>query len=145
MINKNIAIFFLFLANSVLLAHVVVPHHHNNYNMVCVAKSFCHHDKNEHEHKSAVPHHDHKGENSSESCFLKQFVVIPSNQIKQGFNIAPDSKKHLLFSDYQSIINYARSDPFNPIIETNTPIPLIIFSYTFFAVTSIGLRAPPVV
>ena len=144
MIKKSTAIFFLLLANLVLLAHAVIPHHHHN-SQVCITNSYSN-SKSEAENNCSSDHkHKHEGNKNTESCILKQIVVVPSNNIKQEFKYFEYKDIHFQFNDFQSIIYYSELETFVKILRTNTEAPLIPSFYTQYLNSGLGLRAPPIV
>ena len=136
MINRVTAFVFLLFANIVLLAHSFVPHHHHQAR-VCVESRHCL--ESHISQKQSNPKHDG---NSPTDCVLKQAVVLPANQIKQEctVNYGNDTSSNDYYFASLSvpaagIFNYYADDPF----------PVISFSYSCFACTALGLRAPPLV
>jgi len=83
MMKKVLTIVFMLLANLVLLAHAVVPHHHHIIE-ICIEDSNCHSDAEDHQHESSKSH-DHNDETDTDQCILKQAWILPSNQFKPDF------------------------------------------------------------
>ena len=146
MIKKRIAILFTLLANMVLLAHVIVPHH-NHDNKVCIENTheICETNNDciaKHEHDDD---HEHNSEEESECCVLEQVVVIQPNQVKQVLKRFSFQKNHFSFDDYQAVFFDTGVKYFVPILATNIYNPLITSYHIHFVNTAIGLRAPPIV
>jgi hypothetical protein len=78
-VEKTSSSVFILVANLIILAHAVVPHHHHQM-QVCLGALHCLHDHHSTNQASSAHHNDHDG--GKEACFLKQLVVIPSNQAK---------------------------------------------------------------
>ena len=85
MIKRTTAVAFLMLANFILLAHAVVPHHHHN-KQVCLEKTHCIHDGFTDEHDNNRDSHSHDGENNHNDCVLKEPVGVLSNQWRSDSN-----------------------------------------------------------
>jgi len=138
MIKKTTAVFFLLLANLVLLVHAVVPHHHHD-SQICINYTHCTSDC-----ETPENNHDQDIGNFSNNCILKQLVVLPSNQYKQECKILP-------FTDRHSEFNYLDAVLLNDDLKLITPIVVSVFElhkithYYCIDVSSVGLRAPPVV
>ena len=139
MIRKTTAVFFLLLANLVLLVHAVVPHHHHD-SQICINYKHCTSDS-----ETPDSNHDHDCGNSSGNCILKQLVVIPSNQYKQECKIVTVNDRH-------SVFDYLDGFLLNDDLKLTTPHIVSVFelhkitsSYSCFAVSYPGLRAPPIV
>ncbi len=144
MIRKRTAIFFILLANIVLLVHAVVPHHHHQ-EQVCIENEHCQNDSLAHNHNTPEHNHEHDGENSSESCALKQAVVIPANSVRQEFKCLGYDDNHSTFVNFHAILFSIEFIPFVQKVVSNKQIPLITYSHSNFVSASLGLRAPPVV
>ena len=144
MMKKGTAIFFILLANIILLAHAVVPHHYHQ-NKVCVNSSHCQSDSYAHQHDTSKPNHEHDGENDSHFCVLKQVVFITSNQWDQFDKCLFGSYKPLSLLDFQAVLF---DNGFNALIPRIVSTGQTLFktsTYLSFVSSSIGLRAPPVV
>lgn len=140
---------FILLANMVMLAHSLVPHHHHNGNPVAICVNY-------HEHNNATDKHRHHAdtlprEQSAnpdrhcngifEDCALSSILVKIGNdkQALQCIDFEFDPSPCLpVFS-------------INPITKTTDleglPFrqhPYILQCYTDFVTQSLGLRAPPV-
>ena len=144
MIKRTTAIFFILLANIILLAHAVVSHHHHQ-EQVCIVNAHCQNDSIAHKHNTSGHNHQHDGENSSESCALKQAVVIPANSLRQEFKCLGCDDNHSPFIHFQAILFSNEFMSFVPKIISDAQIPLKTSSHFNFVSTSLGLRAPPIV
>jgi hypothetical protein len=143
MINRTTAVAFLMLANILLLAHAVVPHHHHNH-QVCFVNSHCNHDDPTHEHDRNRDSHSHDGENNHDNCVLKEPVAVFSNQWKIDLKITDitdrtgaDDFHNCALCDGTEFQCFLLS---SFIYELNTGS-----SYPSLVSSSLGLRAPPVV
>ena len=139
--KKATAYLFLFLANMILLVHAVVPHHYH-HSQVCIESK---HDENHDaadEHDCTADHHEQDG-NSTESCALKQVVVLPSNPDKQEYVL--ENSSHKTSADKLFSLFYAGTEPAISVFYKDQTIPDLLFSYTTCLKTSFGLRAPPTV
>ena len=144
MIQRITAISFMLLANIVLLAHTVVPHHHHTM-QVCLVNAHCQDDDKVHSHQSRPHDHQHDGEDTTK-CILKQIVIIPSNGLRKD-NLVSDSSDFDL--DHKSVqlsllrFTYAISE--NICIATLKDPDDTPRLYSVMISHSLGLRAPPTV
>lgn len=141
MLKKLTAYSFILLANIVLLAHAVVPHHHHQ-SIACVESSHCQDDNIAHKHNAPADNHQHDG-SSSANCILKQAVIVPSNQGKNETDCVFCSLNHSL--DLQFTLPYTGNEAIIPIFSIVASIPDVSFSFSSYITTSLGLRAPPLV
>lgn len=141
MIRKITAIFFILLANIVLLVHAVVPHHHHK-SLICIESNTCQSDSYPHNSTSA---HEHDGSAETENCELRQVLAIPGNSVKQELKCLGCDNNHSTFVHFQAILFVNEYISFVPLLIQNAQISLNISSHSCFVSTSLGLRAPPVV
>ncbi len=135
MIKKITAYSFILLANIVLLAHAVLPHHHHEQ-QVCIERTHCASDTDAHVHNNDAKDHQHDGNTNSTACVLKQAVLIPSAQGR----ILNNCDNH----DFYILSNFGYVD-LQPISEDVTYIPEFPSFFISFVTASLGLRAPPIV
>lgn len=137
MIKKITAYSFILLANIVLLAHAVLPHHHHEQ-QVCIERTHCASDTETHVHNNDAKDHQHDGNANSTACVLKQAILIPSAQIRILNNC--DNHNH----DFYILSNFGHVDlqPVSEVVTCNPEFPSFFIS---FVTTSLGLRAPPIV
>ena len=140
MINKVAALFFILIANIILLANAAIPHHHHK-SEVCIVGSHCKAD----EHKTDGHKHGHDGDNNADHCVLNQVFIIPANQVKQEI-------KSLDFSDNTINHNQFQANPIDlelislvSIYLLKTQPSLLFSSYCRYVQSSLGMRAPPIV
>ena len=140
MIRKTTATFFILLANIVLLAHAVFPHHHHNQ-QVCLSHSHCQHTSNDSSTNPADCTHEHDSDSPVTNCTLKQLVVVPANQGR----IEPVVFYLENFTDC-FILQSGYSDEFQSTeLLRRNPYPKDFPLYQTFLDYSQGLRAPPAV
>jgi len=144
MIKRTTAIFFILLANIILLVHAVVPHHYHK-SLVCIESSHCQSDGYVHNHSTSENDHEHDGSTGTETCILKQVLGIPSNSLKQELKYLGCYEDHSKFAHSEAIIFCSEFIVFVPKTIAIAQIPLITSSHSNFVSTSSGLRAPPVV
>ena len=142
MFKKTTAIFFLVLANIILLAHAVIPHHHHK-GEVCFIYSHCQNDCDEQNHQTTENNHEHDGKNDFQCCVLDQFVLIPSSWIKQECKCLDGDNRHPGNDGFQTVLSELGSVFIFQTCLFKTKLPLLSSTYTFFTGRSIGLRAPP--
>ena len=88
MIRRTAAYVFIFLANIVLLAHAVIPHHHHK-DEICIVNSLYQQEKELHRRFDAKEDCKHEGDRDLQICVLKnQAVAFPQKSLKQGNNCA---------------------------------------------------------
>ena len=141
--RNAIAIFLILCANIVLLAHVMIPHHHHD-NIACFVLPV------EEEHDNCCDHEtDHKAQHESNTdddcCILNDILAIIPDGYKQD-------NQHLEFKCQEIIIGLEAFDLVS--LEENTSNikflnafrekPYLENSYGVFATQSLGLRAPPI-
>lgn len=141
MIKKITAYSLILLANFVLLAHAVLPHHHHEQ-QVCIEQKHCANDAESHVHNIDIKDHQHDGNKNSTTCILKQSILIPSAQIRILNNCDNCSDNHN--HDFYILSNYGYVD-FQPITEIIIYTPDLPSFYTKNVTPTLGLRAPPIV
>lgn len=140
MVNRKLAIFFLLLANLVLLAHAFIPHHHHD-DIICLASSHCQSAEHGH-HFCANPHHGHDSQRSTDCCSLKQTVILPAGQGKSDCRYVTTHNHHS--GDFQAAI--LQQSCCLPLVEQNLSLrPAVpVQFYDRYQNSSLRLRAPPV-
>ena len=138
---KGISIAFLLLANFIILAHAVIPHHHHE-SLVCINFNHCQDDSDEHQHNT--PEHSHDDNNSSDCCILNQVLVFPANTVRQESNCVVSNDFHPSIANVLAISSIQRLIVLDTIFYKKMPDPFIRSFYTIFSITSFGLRAPPI-
>lgn len=139
MIKKLTAFSFILIANLVLLAHAVLPHHHHEQ-QVCIERTHCVEDVTIHSLNS-TDNHQHDGSDST-TCVLKQAVIIPSSQTRFINNCDNCSDNHIHDYIILSNLGYEHTQFVSEIV---THIPEFPSFYTTFVTPTLGLRAPPTV
>jgi len=142
MIRKKTALLFILLANIVLLAHAVVPHHHHK-GLFCTEVTNCQIVSEDHRHHLSEPTHEHNGDKSAENCVLKQIVVVPVNSLRHEFKCVVCDDNHALVDDFQAVLSKSEPLFFVPSLVSNAQIVSNFSPQSIFALSSIGLRAPP--
>ena len=144
MFRRAVAISFLILANIVLLAVAVVPHHHHG-DMICFATSHCHHghdgvDKSCCHHDTQQPLHSH--EHSDANCCNVDEWLLP--------NIEPEHKHQhhcLCTTCNNSFFVAVLPDLTEPTIPpAGLPFrqtPTTVTYLCIYVSQTLGLRAPP--
>jgi hypothetical protein len=142
--KKIIPVFFILLANIIVLGHAFIPHHHHQRE-VCIVRSHCEDDNESHEHNTTNSGHHHDGDNNTEICVLKQFFIVPTNHVRPDYRcLTSDENNDHTFSfqaiqhqlNIRSSILAARSF-YHPQLAHSV--------YLIEILNGIGLRAPPVV
>ena len=126
--KRAISLSFLLIANVILLAHTVVPHHHHENVSICF---------------SQTTHHEHEGNPSSEKCCVIDNDYTPAeNKLKTACHIHIKCNcGQILFALVSNSLNIQDfADDTIIHFRQNPYIPLF---YSKFISQSIGLRAPP--
>jgi len=150
----------LLLANIIMLAHTIVPHHHHNGFVVALlersikersqdhhhASSDHNHTPSGHNHTPSDHHqtpstHNHESNSETEKCALNEVYTRSDNSPKFECYENCDYKTSKTFVSPRGI------DKFSLVNEGGLPFrqkPYIESYYSKFSSGSIGLRAPPV-
>jgi hypothetical protein len=147
MIKKRTAAFFILLANIIILAHAVIPHHHLPHQAFLIISSLCNENKTGHHHPLAVHGHDHQhdNKNGNDHCPLKQIVGITTNALRQEYNSDLHANPHPDFGGFHAILADFQPDCFFPAIAVELCPPLLTSTYTCYVSGAPGLRAPPAI
>jgi hypothetical protein len=136
--RKKTAFIFLLLANMVLLAHAVIPHHHHADVPTEVAVNCNNQEEHSHHENLPICNDDHEhGETTA--CEFTEGILTPN--IHNRLNVPSEQVSFdilfftLFVSNYSTIISCIDF----PIEEIGS-IPL----HSRFLISSQGLRAPPV-
>lgn len=143
MFKKFTSIFFILLANIVLLVHSVVPHHHHKAE-VCIDNSHCESEADNHNYSCEENNHEHDSSNNNEYCILKQLVVTKSNFSKRTSLYSENNVNPPQFNFFQDILLSAEKESLVP-LGIKTQPPQFITYYSFLVNTSLSLRGPPTV
>jgi len=139
MIKKGFAIFVLLLANIIMLAHSIIPHHYHHSEAVCVEQNECETSCNSHETKAEHSHHNSE---DIRLCKLDKILVKP---IEFNFSINLKIEKA-----NNTLLSQAITESFLTHIQ-NKSIALAkrqysLSQYTYCVLNnSIGRRGPPTV
>ena len=144
MIKKVSALFIILLANIILFAHAVIPHYHHRTE-VCIESFHREIDHDDHEDKTTDPKHEHNDENSSDYCASKQVFIIPGNQVKQEYKCLDNTDTDLQLDKLQTIVIDKDLYCHFPAILSKNQLLFYTSTYSCFASTILGLRAPPIV
>ena len=94
---KRIALFFILLANTLVLAHSVIPHHHHNGLVINSVTPCCDGDDS---HK--FDHHSHNT-NDDGICALKQEIIIPGRGNRSGADQQNENHEQQFSQDFISV------------------------------------------
>lgn len=141
MIKKAFSALLIILANFVLFAHAVIPHHYHGTE-VCLANTRCEVD---HSSTEVAHHQHHEHEGSGSECAFSHLIVIVDGQTKQDIKESVLDLVPLQFSA-QLIENLEDLDLHLYAYDLYADIiPFYDKDYLFYANKSLGLRAPPIV
>ena len=145
MIKSTTTIYFILLANIMLLAEVVVPHHHDKCAVFVVNTHYPLSDKVT---KHSIAGQNHKTGCKKECKFIAtdQVIVSPSNPLKLEYRGVVCPGSHQCFNGFQATLYSVQSYAFGSRLLTHAyPPTLIKSSYSQLVNTISGLRAPPIV
>jgi hypothetical protein len=137
-VKKAISLSFLLLANIVMLAHAVVPHHYHENTGVCVM-SHCRDSNEAHRHENNHSQkHEHGGNALSDECSVDIHVFTKNDNNNCCLHSYCDCEQILytLILDRVSISNFDIKIPFQH-------KPYLLSYHTEYISQSLGLRAPP--
>ena len=133
------SIFFVILANVILLAHSVVHHHHHD-NQICFEDSHC--------ETHNLPSNDHTGchypQNDDNCCVLQDVVAIQNSDLRQEVKYLFYIDLQNIFDGYQFLLadNAIHRTPFLYITPSRQSYSSALYLKVVRCVA--GLRAPPI-
>lgn len=139
--KRGTSFIFVLLANIILLAHAIIPHHHHKTEETIV----CSGTQSEgivHKHSSNTSEHEHHRGRDYDCCLLKQVEVIPSNTFRQVCKCKDYNDNSPQFCEYQVILP-ENNTGIHALESEKNPGPLIQFTYSQIVNNAIGLRGPP--
>jgi hypothetical protein len=135
--KRGVAIFFILLANLIILAHGAIPHHHLPFQVVAENRSDI--SNHSHRHNHATTHsinHHHSDKDDYDRCLLNKVVSIQKDNTSNVTDF-----DHSVVS-FQAILAEAIDCDFSS-IAIDFEVTTSSFSYVSYAASVIGLRAPP--
>ena len=144
MLKRSIAIFLFVIANTIWLAHAIVPHHHHNFQAI-LHDNHCAENRSDHSHFPATDFNEHHHGNFAD-CSLKQLAIVPPGNLKSFRTFSDYSDSGADLENYQIVLpfiysNFTVAIKAFAVVYGSTSIPL----YTALIGHSLGLRAPPAV
>ena len=143
MTARKFALAFLFLANLIIVAHAVIPHHHHE-RIVCIISEHCSNDAEAHAHLAEAPHHSHDGNNNAENCTLKQLLVTPPHNSRGVSGLIANDQNNNSFPEFVTTLE--RPGIISSLLSqriSNREFPDIQLRSIRWITSSHGLRAPP--
>lgn len=141
MYKRIAAYIFILLANTIVLAHAVVPHHHH-HNVICFESSHCNDEISHPNNNSSSSDHQHDNKNNPDTCFLIDYFVNQSEQINKICSCLHLSNDHS--HDQLFTLGFSLPDISAPITAILVrPVSQVILPLLFHQ-SSQALRAPPV-
>lgn len=141
--KRTLSILMLLMANVLILAHAVIPHHHHDKVAVAIEHFWEEGDAHHHSHDGEAHHHD-----GPEDCFLTE--ALEEALVKDAFSeiepllIAPQLPLLQLFN-WEAIVSDAA-----PAVEALQYLrhpfrqkPYLTNVYLAFVANQLGFRAPP--
>ena len=145
--NKT-AIFFILIANIIILAHAAIPHRHFPYPEIidaqCDANNHYHH----HDLEAADLNHHHHNDNDDENddydrCLLNKIISVPKSTAKAAdYNT---DNLDLGFSGFNAELLFFKFEFVVTSVTVRLRPPNLNFSYISYASSVLGLRAPPAI
>jgi len=133
---KRIALFFILFANTLLLAHSVVPHHHHKGLVVSLDTPL----SNDYNNQKINAHSHDNGDDAD--CVLKQEILIPGRSFRSAIDQQNEDSVLNLIQDINNSIPFLA----NPIYYSTCSsfrVHYDLAQYLFLLNNSQGLRAPP--
>ena len=145
--KKQTAIFFILLANIIILAHAVVPHHHLPHQSFFLTAETAEAESEHHHAESSDFDHDHDHDNKSdnEHCLLNRIIGLPTNTVRQLCSCDFHADLHPDFGGFYAVLLFFQFEFVAPAVNVRLRPPLLTFSYISYASSVLGLRAPPTV
>jgi len=141
--KKTIKLLFLLLANMILLAHSIVPHHHHGEMETCF-DTHCHdcHEACYHEYHDNTHQHEHEATSTSDKCCNIDNCYLPT---ENKINIACQIHTKCDCAQAYILISYTLNmqDFVDDTIIHFRQNPYVPIFYLDFISQSLGLRAPP--
>lgn len=130
----------MMVANIILLAHAVIPHHHHK-DEICIVNSLYQQEKELHKHFDAKEDCQHDKNSDYQICVLKnQAVAFPQKSVKQ----VSRADDHHPYPTFQAILPDPGSGIYLSGGSVVTQININASHYSSLS-GSLSLRAPPVV
>ena len=139
-LKKAISLFFLLLANVIILVHIAIPHIHHSNTVVCFGVTHCEEHDEAHSHSHDTGCHTHDDGEGLEECPLKeQYVRFENITSLADYGLHNVQYPVLFLFAINLVVEITDLEglPF----RQNPYVPLF---YSEFISQSIGLRAPPV-
>ena len=133
---KRIALFFILLANTLVLAHSILPHHHHKGLVVSVDTT-----KSSHHGDKSFNDHSHDSDDDAD-CALRKEILTPGRSFISARNQQDKDPEQNLFQDIHNS-NPILTTPVYCLSSFSSWIHDDISQYLFLLNNSQGLRAPP--
>jgi len=142
MTKKTGTLFFLFLANIILLGHAIIPHHHSNSLPSLVAIHGHHDEDSKSDSDEHHPeNHDHNSDNDFRNCLLNQFFRTQTHSHRLDVKYLDNYNPHTDF--YATLPGKLLVEIANTASPPTIPKYCLRSNYTDYVNYSCGLRAPP--
>ncbi len=126
-----------------LLANLVIPHHHHE-SEVCIVVSHCESDGENHTHDSSDHNHNHDTSKDTDYCALNQVYIVTTDNIKPDYSLVI-----LLSNSYNAVDVQLPETDMETVNSTSIGFQQLyqsnLFLYNKFVSSCKGLRAPPIV
>lgn len=134
---KRIALFFILLANTLVLAHSIIPHHHHNGLVVDIATT-----KTSHNNDKNFNDHSHNNDDDTD-CALRQEILVPGRIIRSGADQQNENTEVQFFQYINNAILISTDPSHNSCCSSLNHVQYDLSQYLFLLNNSQGLRAPP--
>lgn len=130
---KRIALFFVLLANTLVLAHSVIPHHHHKGLVVSIATT-----KSDHNCEKSFSDHSHDN-NDDTDCSLRNEILIPGRSFRTSADQNGEDSELNFIKDTNSSISFSEIHSYFSPSWSHSDLSLYLTQLN----RSQGLRAPP--
>ncbi len=140
MLKRPFGMLLVLIANILLVAHNIVPHHHYG-GFAWIQSDHYENQKDPSETHTEDADHKHQDHDHDQSCLLAQAYLVPANSFRYDCTLADQQNQNL---DFQLIFTDQDNSGYQPFFYKIPLPPLLLPGKVPLAVTSCsGLRAPP--
>lgn len=132
------------LANIIILAHAVVPHHHLPHQSFFLTAETAE-AESEHHHPISDFDHDHDNKSDNDHCLLNRIIGLPTNAVRQICGCDIHADLHPDFGGFHAVLLFVQFECVVKAVTIRLRPPLLAFSYISYATSVLGLRAPPAI
>lgn len=149
MLKKIVSITFILLANLVMIAHVLIPHHHHHVEEVCLDNLHCESDEvlcipleTDCDYFQCVDH-KHHGQQDHGACVLSVNLYRNAQQYQRTGKILTSNPNATILFTSVLAHKYASVSSSNFYIDDVTSFIYLESTYAFYSIDASALRGPP--